>query len=112
MDRCARAERVESPLAEPLIAPDWRLRLADLLALPSPAELLAAGIRPVLVPFVGGLLSRMAEQTRGMFLSMADDRVDVAPDWLTKATFGLPGDKARERVFLAAIASALFGWLP
>jgi len=98
------AGRVEWSL--PVLAPS--IRLADLLAVPSPAELRGAGCHPASVPLVGALLAGMAEQTRGMFLSMSADRVDAAPDWLAAAAFGPPlADIVR-----AALAAALFGWLP
>lgn len=97
VDRCAEKERRARSAA----------LLADLLAVPSPAELRAAGCHPVAVPLVGALLAGIAEQTRGMFLSMSADPVDAAPDWLAAAASGPPlADVVR-----SALAAALFGWL-
>lgn len=98
VDRCAKKERQDRPA----------VRIADLLVVPLPAELRAAGCHPVAVPLVGALLARMAEQTRGMFLSMSVNRVDAAPDWLTAAALG----PTLADVVRSALASALFGWLP
>lgn len=96
VQQCADRARSERP----------PVRIADLLAVPSAEELLAAGVRPVLVPVLGATLWRMSDMTRGAFLSTV---ADLGPDWL-EAMQREPS-VPRERLMLEALASALFGWL-
>lgn len=98
VDRCAEKERRDRPVA----------RLADLLAVPSPAELRGAGCHPASVPLVGAMLAGMAEQTSGAFLSMSGDRLDAAAHHV-RMVLGAP---TLADVVRAALAAALFGWLP
>mgnify|MGYP000196172229 FL=1 len=122
VDRCVEKERTQAAENEAAWHIKWRdlgrriaaaqnvppVRIADLLAVPSAADLLAAGCRPAAVPGVLAALAGMAEQTRGAFLSMADDQLDAAAHHV-RMVLGAP---TLADVVRAALAAALFGWLP
>jgi hypothetical protein len=84
--------------------------LADLSAPPDVEGLVRAGVHPARVVALAATHWLMADLSRSAFLSFAaaDDRVDAQP-WLEAMTLSAA---PRERLFLEALASALFGWLP